>query len=172
MTDWTSPKTWAAETLTSTDLNTYVRDNFNHLYDRANSVEYYNLNAGADISTSSSTFTLVDAGFGLAITTTGGPLFVWFAGSITHPSNGADRTYFDIYLNSAYVGGDDGIVEVTVDTAGDAGNASFFYHIPAPTAGVQTVQLHWKTSGGDAKMWAGAGTTNHDLHPQFGVFEG
>jgi hypothetical protein len=31
MTSWTTPRTWASETLTSTLLNTHLRDNLNHL---------------------------------------------------------------------------------------------------------------------------------------------
>jgi len=31
MTSWTTPRTWASETMTSTLLNTHLRDNLNHL---------------------------------------------------------------------------------------------------------------------------------------------
>lgn len=33
MTAWTSPRTWASEVLTSTLLNTHLRDNLNYLYE-------------------------------------------------------------------------------------------------------------------------------------------
>lgn len=34
MTDWTTQKTWTAETLASTDMNTFLRDNTNYLKER------------------------------------------------------------------------------------------------------------------------------------------
>ena len=51
---WTSPKTWSSEPLTSIDLNTYVRDNQNHLKDRLDN-SAGNIVSGSTVLSSTST---------------------------------------------------------------------------------------------------------------------
>lgn len=52
MTTWTTPKTWTATTLSVSDMNTHVRDNLNHLYERA---PVYSVYKSADESLNTST---------------------------------------------------------------------------------------------------------------------
>lgn len=52
MTTWTTPKTWTATTLSVSDMNTHVRDNLNHLYERAATYSVYK---SADESLNTST---------------------------------------------------------------------------------------------------------------------
>lgn len=79
---WTTPKTWAAEPLTSSDLNTYVRDNQNHLKNRLDNNAEHTANEGSDYTTTSTSFVDVDAtNFSHTITTNGGAVLIGFAGS-------------------------------------------------------------------------------------------
>jgi hypothetical protein len=57
MTSWTTPKTWSAATLTSAELNTHVRDNLSHLYER---VVGYAPTTSSDVTRASATFADLD----------------------------------------------------------------------------------------------------------------
>lgn len=50
MTAWTTPKTWNNETVTDTDLATYVRDNTNHLYENKPFTLIPGLEGSADVA--------------------------------------------------------------------------------------------------------------------------
>jgi hypothetical protein len=58
---WTSPKTWGSETLTSSDMNTYVRDDLLYLYGIAQGVVFsgVQVSRSTDQSISDSTETAV-----------------------------------------------------------------------------------------------------------------
>ena len=82
---WTTPKTWSSEPLTSTDLNTYVRDNQNYLKGRVDADAAQYERTSGDYTTSSSTLVDVDAtNMSLTITTTGGDVLVTLVGFASH----------------------------------------------------------------------------------------
>lgn len=86
---WTTPKTWSSEPLTSSDLNTYIRDNQAYLLDRLeSSAQHYFRSSGA-YTTTSATLVDVDAtNMNLTINTTGGDVFVGFRGWVISGSSG------------------------------------------------------------------------------------
>ena len=89
---WTTPKTWSSEPLTSIDLNTYMRDNQNHLKDRLDSSAAKFVSGARNIRTTSTVFVDVDAEkLALELTTHGGEVLLGFTGSVRkheHRRNG------------------------------------------------------------------------------------
>ena len=67
---WTQPKTWASEPLTSSDLNTHLRDNLEILKDPPSDDNI--LNQGSDYTTTSTAFVNID-GTNLSLTITTPP---------------------------------------------------------------------------------------------------
>jgi hypothetical protein len=162
---WTTPKTWnTGDLVTATDLNTHLRDNLDAL--KGPPTGSYVLNQGSDYTTTSTSFVDLDAtNLSLTITTTGGDVLVVFAG--TGLTAGGNAVYLDITLDGTRVGGNDGIVDIY--------NGYFpiplVYLLRSVSAGSHTIKLQWKVSGGTGTLFAGAGTSAFDLHPQFWVRE-
>jgi len=167
---WTTPKTWTSEPLTSSDLNLYLRDNQNHIHDRQETNARYDTNESADYTTTSTIFVDIDSdNLKLTITTHGGEVLVGFFAATTSTASGADRTYFELDVDGSPYAGDDGLI-VTRYEGGSAGHPfmlGFVIQIPDLSAASHVFKMQWKTSAGTAKLWAGAGTSNYDLHPQF-----
>ena len=163
---WVSPKSWAVnELLTASNMNIHLRDNLGALKDPP--TDYYDFNEGADYTTTSATFADIDAtDLALTITTTGGDVFVHFHGLVKNSTT--ERTYFDVDVDGARTAGDDGI---TLQGGTDTESISFTRLIAGLSAGAHTFKLQWKVSGGTATLYAGAGTANFDVHPQFWVRE-
>jgi len=171
---YTAPKTFAANAvLTASELNTYVRDNTIAL--KAPPTDLYNVNEGADYTTASTSFADVDGtDLSLTITTTGGDVMIVFDGTVSHDTTGA-RVYFDVYYDSStYLGGDDGMFFEVPNSGGGVTekHVSFMRILQGLSAGSHTFNLRWKVSAGNVTMYAGAGTSNKDVHPQFWVREG
>jgi hypothetical protein len=158
---WITPKTWSTgEALTASDLNTHLRDNLNAL--KAPPTAHYELNESADYTTTSTTFVNVDGTkLSLSLTTTGGDVLVCFAGFIQ--STGSHAVYLDLLLDAARVGGNDGIVGIYNGFV----TLPLVYLLTGVSAGAHTIKLQWKVSGGTGTLYAGAGTLNFDMHPQF-----
>jgi hypothetical protein len=169
---WTEPKTWTAEPLVATDLNTHLRDNLNELKDPPTA--HYELNESADYSTTSTTFVNVDGTkLSLTITTSGGDVMVAFHGYV-RPGNNGDQLYLDVEMDGARIGGDDGIIAAMRAASGSTPTRipmSFVRLITGLAAGSHTFKLQWKVSAGTGELYAGAGTSGADLHPQFWVRE-
>lgn len=167
---WTAPRTWvAAENVTAALLNTHLRDNLLALKDPPSA--NYELNEGADITSNSATFVDVDGtNFSLQITTVGGDVFVHFHGTVFHSAGAGSnkRVFFDVDVNGARTGGDDGIMSVTISSGDpDECAVTFTRLITGLGAGTHTFKLQWKMSAGTQGLYAGAGTGSGDLHPQF-----
>lgn len=138
---WTTPKTWVSEVLTSNDMNTYLSDNTQFLYDQltAGLAEYTYTRAGAVNYTTTST-SLVDidgTNMVTTLTTGGGDLRVTFTGSIYRTAGTAQ----------------DIIVAVLLDGTGyqlsqrlDAGsfNVSFTRVFNGISAGSHTLRMRWR----------------------------
>lgn len=167
---YTTPRTWVAgELVTASLLNVHLRDNLDAI--KAPPTDLYNVNEGADYTTSSTSFGSVDAtDLSLTITTTGGDIWVWFFGNVNH--SGGNLVYFDITLDAVRQGGDDGLIGCDVATTTVPSTPiAFTFLIQSVAAGSHTIALQWKTSGATATLYAGAATGGGDLHPQFGIRE-
>lgn len=162
---WTTPKTWATDELvTASNLNTHLRDNLNALKSPPSAA--YTLNEAADFTTTSTSFVDVSASkLALTITTAGGDVLVHFDGRL----GATARVYLDVAVDGTRLAGDDGIT-----ANGDSGTAesiSFTRLITGLSAGAHTFKLQWKVNTGTGTLYAGAGTSALDLHPQFWVRE-
>lgn len=165
---YTSPRTWVAgETVTAALLNTHLRDNLIALKDPP--TDSYNVNEASDYNTTSTTFVDIDAtDLALTITTTGGDVLVGFSGSIEENTGALEFVYLDVAVDGTRRGGDDGILMIGNTVSTEPQVMSFVYLVTGLSAGSHTFKLQWKVSaGGDATMWAGAGTSEKDVHPQF-----
>lgn len=164
---YTTPKTWTNEPLVASDLNTHLRDNMEALKDPPSA--NYELNESSDYSTTSASFVDVDGtNLSLAVTTTGGDLMVHFHGSINNA--GGFATLLDLDIDGSPVAGDDGIITVK-GASTDIIAACFTRLITGLSAGAHTIKLQWKVLGSTSTLYAGAGTSNKDVHPQFWVRE-
>lgn len=167
---WTTPKTWTTgETLTASDFNTHIQDNLNALKDPPSA--NYDVNEASNYTIASGTFADVDAtDLALAITTNGGDVMVGFHGYVSATGGAPNVVHFDVHESSggARLGGDDGMIAIAT-----TGDAAFTRLITGLSAGAHTFKLQWKTntSSSTATLFAGAGTSNYDLHPQFWVRE-
>ena len=165
---WSSPKTWSVgELVTAALLNSHLRDNLDFLKTPPTAV--YNLNETGDYTTTSTAFANVDGTkLALAITTAGGDVLVGFCGAVLHS---ASSVFFDVEVDGARTGGDDGLMVVSPASSSARTNASFFKLIQGLAPGVHTFKLQWKVVSGTGTLFAGAGTSNGDIHPQFFVRE-
>ena len=164
---WTTPKTWSSEPLTSTDLNTYIRDNQNHLHDRLETNDSYEVDEVSDYTTSSTSFVDVDGtNLSLTITTHGGDVMVGFSGSV-ETNQAAGAVFFNLEVDGSDVAADDGIfLIVGQGSSGRDMSVSFVYKVSGLSAGDDhTFVLRWKVSAGTATM------ETQDQHPQFWVQE-
>jgi hypothetical protein len=168
---WTEPKTWSAEPLVAGDLNTHLRDNLNAIKDPPTA--HYELDESADYTTSSQSFVNVDNTPGklsLTISTNGGDVLVGFHAIVGTAATGVPICYFDIEVDGNRIGGDDGICTVR-HSGGVATLVSFVRLITGLEAGSHTFKLQWKVNTSTETLYAGAGTSAFDGHPQFWVRE-
>lgn len=160
---WTDPKTWTAEVLTSSDLNTHLRDNLNALKDPPSNK--YTFNDSADWTTSSTSYANIDGtDLSLTITTYGGDVMVHFHGTMSNATQGC----LDFTIDGVRHGGDDGLVR----TPNTLCTVAFTVLVEGLSAASHTFVMQWKASTAAALiLYAGAGTVNNDLHGQFWVRE-
>lgn len=124
-----------------------------------------------DYTTTSTSFTDVDAtDLSKTLTTQGGPVVVMFLGSIKHSTTGM-RIYLEIDVDGSPHATEDGILLWSTTTASELHPMAFARIITGLSAGSHTFKLQWKVSSGTATMYAGAGTSTLDVHPQFIVME-
>lgn len=166
---WTTPRTWADEELVTANLmNTHIRDNLNAL--KSPPSDNYEANEASDYTTTSTSFVDLDATkFSLTITTTGGDVLVGFNGNFK--CTASTVAFLDIDVDGSRVGGDDGIKVFDVNASIAGAFPSFARLITGLSAGTHTFKLQWRTGSGTLTMYAGAGTSNADVHPQFWVRE-
>jgi hypothetical protein len=162
---WTSPKTWATgDLLTAADMNTYLRDNTAAL--KAPPTKSYLLNESANYTTTSTSFVDVDATadkLSFTLDSKGGDIMIHFYAYIV----GTGLVYFDVTLDGNRVGGDDGLI---LGYQG-YGPITFTFLKTGVSSGSHTYKLQWKVNTGTGALYAGAGTSLYDLHPQFWVRE-
>ena len=130
--------------------------------------DYYEADEASDYSTTSTTFVDVDAtNFSFTVSTTSADqkVLVGFVGSVTNNGN----LYFDIDLDGTRVGGDDGVMVLVPALYNYGKNASFTRMVNVSTSGSHTFKLQWKVEANTGTMYAGAGTSGYDIHPEFWV---
>jgi hypothetical protein len=160
---WTTPKTWADQELVTADLlNTHLRDNLEALKEPPSG--NYECDETSEYTTTSTSFVDVDAtNLVMTLATGGGNVMVHFHGNLQH-SGSSGRIYLDVEVDGTRVAGDDGIVWGAGDAIFDL---TFTRLITGLSAGDHIFKLQWKTSAATATLYAGAGTSNKDTHPQF-----
>jgi len=165
---WTPPKTWVTnEPLTASDLNTHLRDNL--LVLKAPASDQYSLNEGFNYTTSSTNFVNIDGSLlSLPITTTGGDVLIGFNG--TFSINTPLVLYLNVTVDGVQIADNDGIGAWTL-YAGAYFHMSFVRLKTGLSAGNHTFNLQWKVSANTATLYAGAGTSGGDVHPQFWIQE-
>ena len=166
---WTTPKTWTPGMVNAADMNLHVRDNLNALKAPATGIRA--VNAGADYTTSSTSFAFVDlTDLGMGLTLTGGDVLVSLSASVDNDTGGA-RVYFDVryFPGPVDAAGDDGLIMVQMPPT--PASRPFVVHFNLLLQGLGTglhqFYLRWKTNTGVAKLYSGAGTSGYDVHPFF-----
>ncbi len=161
---WTSPKTWSSEPLTSTDLNTYVRDNQDHLKDRLDNGVSKVVSGATSLSTTATSFADIDGDkLGITLITHGGDVLVGFTGTVKSQLI-AKSVHFNLSVDGVDYFADDGIVSSAI------GNGSVNLHKPLCfvvlvtdlDAGAHTFKMRWKTDRGNS-----ATIDIVSVHPQF-----
>ena len=162
---WTTPKTWSSEPLTSIDLNTYMRDNQNHLKDRLDSSAGSIVSGPTSLTTTSTAFVDVDAEkLALTLTTHGGDVLLGFTGTV-QSSAGNGNTSFNVSVDGVDYVADDGIIRSSIAFNLDNNRdkpLSFVILIPGLEAGAHTFKLRWKVNSTNTARMNIVG-----LHPQF-----
>ena len=169
---WTTPKTWAnGEALTFDEMNTYMRDNQNALFDRPEAE--VTLNEAADYVVSVTSFADIDA-TNLSLTITpNNHVLCGFRGSVKMSAINL-YCYLDITIGGVLLGGDDGLLHIRPASATEVTPVLLLALITPDkfTPGsATTFRLQAKVSGGTATLYAGAGTASNDVHGQFWVHE-
>lgn len=151
---WTTPKTWTTEPLTSSDMNTHIRDNLLALKEPPTQV----VTQPGDVATTSTTF--VDlAGMSATVITTGGDVLCGVCVSLGHAPGAA------IYLNISVDGVDHAASNgVTLCQPSAPLVVSFVYLVTGLAAGSHTFKVRWKTASGTAYAY---GLTGSGINPQF-----
>lgn len=172
-------KTWTNEPLTAADMNTYLSDNIDALKNPPSKI--YNANESANYTTTSTTFTNVDATdtegkFRLTITTTGGAILVTAMLTITNNTTNATVHFAlsvdgTVYAPTGAI--EDGICASKPNVGANTNMVvPIVYWIYGQSAGSHIIRLMWKiTTASTATLFAGAGTAGADVHPQFAVME-
>lgn len=157
---WTTPRTWSTgELVTASLLNTHLRDNLDALKNPPS--DSYLANESANYTTTSTSFVDVDAtNLVFTLDTGGGDVQVAFNGVV----GGNGTVYFDVEVDGVRFAGDDGITR-TIN--GSTHALSFIILVEGLAAGSHTFKLQWKVSASTGTLYAGAGTANFDVHPQF-----
>jgi hypothetical protein len=172
--------------LTATDWN-QAGDNFDHLAAlkaggsalsaKSSAAELlatpratYTLNESSNYTTTSTSFVDIDATkLALTLITNGGDVEVNFYGSFS--IDGTQPFYLDVAVDGVRTAGDDGLLKHSITTSGATANTAFRRLISSLAAGSHTFKLQWKTAGNTLTLYAGAGTSQSDVHPQFWVKE-
>ncbi len=162
---WTSPKTWTAEVLTSSDLNTHLRDNLNALKEPPDN--FYEVNNVSDLTFTTTSWADLDStNLSLAITTAGGDIRVWFQAAVSHSSGVA---YFSFDLDGTTVNSaDDGIARVWQNSAQMIYVEWWFRDV---AAGAHTIKVKAKVSAGTLTVFRGQASAGNRIDGMFMVRE-
>lgn len=176
MPEWHGAADWeVGQLVTAADMNAQVRDNVGYLFARP--LAAFVADEATDYTTSSTVFVDIDAAdFALALEIKGTRVKAHFHGNVFLDATlaGTQRAFFDIAVDGVRVAGDDGIAYLKATNSDDR-LMSFTRVIAGLTPGLHTFKLQWKAyaSAGTPTLtlYAGAGTAQADVHPQFWVEE-
>lgn len=170
---WHGVADWeVGQLVTAADLNAQVRDNLGYLFERP--LALVTVNRASDYVTTSTAFVNVHTDeMALTLTLAGTRARVTFQGNFFTQTSSPGTCYLslDVSVDGLRQAGDDGIC---------GGQDSqmllgFSYVITGLTPGTHTFRLMWRAIASvgspTAMLYAGAGTLNHDFHPQFSVEE-
>lgn len=176
---WNDVKDWlVAEPLTADDMNDYVSANLEYLFTRNRAQD--RLNEASDYTTTSTTFSTIDATtLSQTITTYGGDVLVCFVGSCQVSNSVAAQhgsVFFELLVDGAAYAGNDGLFGLCSQLSTKiGGNASFSALVRGLSAGSHTFRLRWKVAAASgtttATLFAGAGTSQGDVHPEMFAVE-
>lgn len=173
---WHGTADWdVGQLVTAADMNAQVRDNVGYLFERPTAV--VTSDEASDFVTTSTAFVNVDTSLmALTLDMEATRARVTFQGffHIFTSSPGTGRLYLDVAVDGARQAGDDGITLLDV-TTDDRQPLGFSWVVTGLTPGSHTFALQWRTTASvgtpTATLYAGAGTSGFDLHPQFSVEE-
>lgn len=169
---YTQPTTRnTGDSITASVWNTDLVDNLIAIKNPP--TDSYVADEGADWTTTSTSFVDVDGtDLSLTITTTGGDVIVHFHGVFLMSFN-SDIVKLNVSLDGVNVAADDGITGASFYNSASALKLpiSFTRLITGVSAGSHTFKLRWRVAANSVTLYAGAGTTNFDFHPQFWVRE-
>ena len=146
---WTTPKTdWTTgDLVAASDLNA-IGDNLNHFKSDDRYKEYQ---LDTDKITTLGTYADVDAtNMSFDLTTNGGIVLCGFRGVVSNDAGSNKKMSFTVEVDDVVLQDGDGIVSQS-GSNNDEYDISFVVAIPL-TAGQHTLNLQWKTTGGDAKL--------------------
>jgi hypothetical protein len=130
--------------------------------------DQYVLDETSDYTTTSTTFVAVDATkLALSVDTDGEAILVGFSATVNNATN-ASTINLELEVDGNIHATDDGIVMTQFVTGVGKAAIGFSRYIPL-AAGTHTIKLLWRVSAGTGIIYAGAGTSTLDLHPQLFV---
>ena len=141
---WTTPKTWISEILTSNDMNTYLTDNTQYLYDELTATVVKQIDTQTALySTTSTSLVAIDATDVNVVLTLSGEkdVLITFAGHVYS----AGSSTVPIVLVASGVSYE--ISSVTL-SGPERKNISFSFIISGLSAGSHTFRPQWRTSSG------------------------
>lgn len=169
-TSWATPHVFTAGELVTSTIMNGLKDNVLALKDPAYGVA--DIDEASDYTTTSTAWVDVDGAgntLTLEIETGGGNVLIGFNG-VMRSSSASYYIKIGVDVDGTPVAADDGIYS-TNSTEREA--VSFTWLVTGLSAGTHTFVLRWKMSSasGTGTLYAGAGTTDLDTHPQFWVME-
>lgn len=147
---WTQPRTWATgEIVTAAQLNSHLRDNLEYLRQREDTaLNHFACNSASGYSTTSTSFTDVDAAaLSGTLTTTGGPLLIGAAGSWKSSGTSIDIC-LDVTLNGVRIGHPSYGVTFMQSVAANLYLPVAWSQVRPLAAGTYALKLQWRTSSG------------------------
>jgi hypothetical protein len=136
----------------------------------------YTLNEASDYTYTVNSWADIDAtNLSLSVTTSGGTVFVHAHLAIRLNANvsSANRVWVDFTVDGTRHGGDDGVAFLGSNVnANEVVTVTFTRKITGLSDASHTFKLQWKVRQTDGVvLYAGAGTSLSDMHPQFWIME-
>lgn len=165
---WTTPRTWVANEIPpAATWNTHLRNNLEWL--KTPPFSSAQLNLGANVSTTSTSFVEMTSGFRTTITSTGGKI-LYLATFTVRGSAAGVNMYFDIGYRASgggafsrtYGFAVDGLAFVRYTNIGQDRAVTLHTWFTSLGAGTYDFTPMWKVSSGTATLWAASGTAGAD----------
>jgi hypothetical protein len=150
-------------------LGAIWNDSSGNLTDYRNNCWEYTADEGSDWAASNvTTFAAVDAtNLHTRLVTMGGDVVFGLDGSFKMANTSSYHMYLDVLLDGAMVAGDDGILVHSL-ADNNQPNHIGFDRTTQLLPGTHDFTLYWKTNiNSTTTLYAGAGTSGFDVHPQF-----